>query len=937
MEVVIEIENSKDTFDDRVDHPKRSEHQKNGVSKKIWESGPKILIDNHEEYQKVAPHLVHSEGSKLAKLPKLDYSSLGAYKPRSSQIFTSRTLYSDQNDDLDTRQGLPQRSQKSSHKRSSTNPQSRETSLPRLGSVNPLESSSKASVRQRVSPFQPAGSMKSAPNETTQHSELQLQSASSLIGVQKSSQFKGNQEGSRTRRGEATDWDAIRSREVSQKSFLKENRELSEPLPYIGTCSNSMISNLEMMEIRMPGSGEQEQLRTIEELYADISGYPVDDSTKQVTKPSSLKKSVRSGDEGRRIPAKPIKLRTDASIRDQITSPTVSHLRELGSRNTSFKKFDTGTQNTQLTLTRDAISDRTHQKRIGLSNSTPQILCHIGGQIEDKSIKDRMMARESKERFKELATLFKVQQRQKKKYGHLTSKNSMHDDEIGTILGTGSFYDKKMTGSSHQDLSESRSFHNNDTKGQIYNKLESPKYVSRNRYPTKLQTKIKRAASEAPIITAPHLIILEPQRQGGHLASESSEDATGKHKHHEASKDTHKADMFTQHEGPLGPIELSNISPPAAPYLSIDKPKKKVATITSRDDYSFTSHIPSQRMVAPLKGAIKLAPPVADGHRPSKMSLFSIKESSGLKEGVMSPPPQTHNGSLHPNYRPGTTNTNQYPSHRTIYNQINRPSLFRRPSMLHRNKKPLFRSTAEQEALENTLSALRTNLSILRALFMMPVDEFVDMVGNITRNNPCCTLLGRFLKEHNNDIADIKVSVFAADTQMKQNIPLMLADIKEFLIERRVTLLEHLAKSYLSNSVEFMKSSKFYQSALVKKELMKILKDREFIQGDPQFKLTTTDTVRMVGWHHNQRLQDIVGEFDSSKILKLDKVNEYWKESNQMINEFLTQLIHPQDKHHQKVKLPHSLVQEFETMRVQNSMMSFHWEQQETKKDSTQL
>ena len=930
METVEEVNLSRDEWPVDAKYEFPSKRSQNKTSGKIWHVGPQQLVDCHEEYQKIAPFLFdYSQSKAHLALPRIDFNSVGVYKPRSSQVITSRVpaiLISHKAGESSHRRCLSN-STASELPWNATKPNSRESSLPRLGSYDQnLQSKAQSVVRQQAAHAHTDRPEPSLPTTAAMQIGDHLQhSSSSLIVHSKEKIFDKvfTRHPIRPNR-ESNEWEGVRSRELSLNNFPKDRKEFSEPLPYVGTASNSMFSNLEMMEFKAPSLTENEALGTIHELYTDIVNKNIEEKAPKDTKIEGPRSSLKSD---RRVLAKPLKLKTDFSVKDQISSPTLSHLKDLGSRNTSFRKLDTTTQHTLGTV-REPISERTHKKRIGLSNSTPQILGHISNQIEDYAIRDRMLARESRERFKELASLFRVQQRQKGKYGHLSTKASMQDDEMTALLGTGSFYDKKMSASSHQDLSDTRSFKEPESRHR--SPKEKPNQGStflRYQNASKFKKSLPRTDSETPSVRGPpQLVVLEPEKPKVQLISESSEDGGFRLKPGDLNKDPSKQDPFVANEGPTVPIELSRISAPMQTSPG-EKPKKKVATINSIDDYSFTSQAPSQRQV-PLKGAIKIRASIVEGHRPSKGSLFSIKEDQpGVSGSTDAAGRKIVGHNLHPGHHGYGS------SFRTLH--PNRNSLFRRPSQIQKGKKPLFRSNAEQEAIEHSLSSLRTNLEILKALFPVTLEEFVDLLGGVTRNNPCAALLGKFLRE-GKEPSEIRVGVFLPDPQLKQNLPLMLADLKEFLIERRVSLLEHLAKSYLSNSVEFMKSSKLYQSALIKRELMKILQDRESIQSHPEFKLTGNDSIKLVGLHHNHRIQDLVTESDSSKVMKLDKVNEYWKESNTMINDFLTQLLHPQDMKRQKVKLPDSLVQEFEQMRVQNSVLSFHW-QQPTSKQETML
>ena len=172
------------------------------------------------------------------------------------------------------------------------------------------------------------------------------------------------------------------------------------------------------------------------------------------------------------------------------------------------------------------------------------------------------------------------------------------------------------------------------------------------------------------------------------------------------------------------------------------------------------------------------------------------------------------------------------------------------------------------------------------ALLSLQLFDFMQVLRQVTRENPCCKILEDVMRQRK-PAEKLKLGDFAGDKHFMLNLPLLIVDIKEYLVGRRVVQLENVANSYLSNSIEYMQACKAYQSNLLRSHLQEILKDTRILQDKPAFRMAQGDTVKLVSHHHSMAVPDLVKQLDGSKTHRLEHVNEYWKQSNQMVTEFV--------------------------------------------------
>lgn len=215
------------------------------------------------------------------------------------------------------------------------------------------------------------------------------------------------------------------------------------------------------------------------------------------------------------------------------------------------------------------------------------------------------------------------------------------------------------------------------------------------------------------------------------------------------------------------------------------------------------------------------------------------------------------------------------------------------------------------------------NVGLLHAVLNASDVEFIKILKLITKNNPWCDVISKILKS-GKEIKEANFQHVTIDQRLRLNLPLICVDLKEYLIDRRVSQLERSKVRYLSESVNYMDSCKKFQSFAVKENLQKVLKDQEALEQFPNFDVAKGESIKLLQTNFNRRLPNIVKASEASRTFKLESVNDYWKEANYMVAESLEQLIFPRlGRKEEKSKEVKKLSQEFEKARHLNSVISY--------------
>ena len=248
-----------------------------------------------------------------------------------------------------------------------------------------------------------------------------------------------------------------------------------------------------------------------------------------------------------------------------------------------------------------------------------------------------------------------------------------------------------------------------------------------------------------------------------------------------------------------------------------------------------------------------------------------------------------------------------------------------------------------------------------------PIEQFQNL-KSITKNNPICGIVKKVFDSSSspNDSLMSKLSNLSSslnlecflNKRMIQNLPLMIVDLKDYLIQRRVTKLEQTSKDFLTNSIDYMKACRNYQSSYLLKNLQEELirnkmrgensteesnqihienpKESDTLHHKQIVNMINTEIVESLGRkHHKRNLSDMIRESDKNMVTRLDKVNEYWKDSNIIVSRFVTSLGDP--THSTDPSFPIEIDQElsarYQKELNKNHLGSYEWRSQNYLKD----
>ena len=165
------------------------------------------------------------------------------------------------------------------------------------------------------------------------------------------------------------------------------------------------------------------------------------------------------------------------------------------------------------------------------------------------------------------------------------------------------------------------------------------------------------------------------------------------------------------------------------------------------------------------------------------------------------------------------------------------------------------------------------------------------------------------------------------DPKLMQNLSLMIVDLKEYLLQKRMVKLEFVSKEYLSNSIDYMRACKNYQSRYLQNNLQDVLQGKTKESHLPLLKLAKTDVSKYVSPKNKESLPGMIQDSDSYPELRLGKVNDYWKKSNGLVSQFVSQLAHPTSHPRTHVVyMDPNLVKKYSFEKTRSSVPTFHWD-----------
>ena len=161
---------------------------------------------------------------------------------------------------------------------------------------------------------------------------------------------------------------------------------------------------------------------------------------------------------------------------------------------------------------------------------------------------------------------------------------------------------------------------------------------------------------------------------------------------------------------------------------------------------------------------------------------------------------------------------------------------------------------------------------------------------------------------------------------MMQNLSLMIVDLKEYLLQKRMSKLDFVSKDFLTNSIDYMKACRNYQSRYLHNNIQKAIRHQIHPTDERIIEVARSNTTKLIQPRNFDSLPKIIQENDMNMSLKLDKVNDYWKKSNDIVTSFNAQLAEPMDKRKQIIQINPHLVKDYVSEKNKSSIPSFEWE-----------
>lgn len=161
-----------------------------------------------------------------------------------------------------------------------------------------------------------------------------------------------------------------------------------------------------------------------------------------------------------------------------------------------------------------------------------------------------------------------------------------------------------------------------------------------------------------------------------------------------------------------------------------------------------------------------------------------------------------------------------------------------------------------------------------------PLEDFIETLRTITKNNPWCSELERLMRKGEVFGLAIRKDIRLTKT-LYHNLPLLIVDLNQYLISRRNRQQEHLKKDYLQKSIDVVNAGFKYRSSWMNKNMQKMLVS----QPDGE----AMDVARGEGCRLIKR-GGLNNYAEKIKRFRLEHVAGYWVEANQMVRRLVENL-----------------------------------------------
>lgn len=183
------------------------------------------------------------------------------------------------------------------------------------------------------------------------------------------------------------------------------------------------------------------------------------------------------------------------------------------------------------------------------------------------------------------------------------------------------------------------------------------------------------------------------------------------------------------------------------------------------------------------------------------------------------------------------------------------------------------------------MKELFNNLNLLMTVQSNPsIGILVSLLKNITKNNPWCQAVDKFLRS-GNQFKNESFGYLPIDQNLLKNLPLMLIDLKEYLITQRE---DHLAKTrgaYLQKSIDYLKAGERLRTTVMKLTPAEAVAGRvSSIAAD----ISSGGLCNLIKVTQHTKGQTL-------KAMRLEAVDGYWIEASEMVTKFVEELSNPSE------------------------------------------
>lgn len=207
---------------------------------------------------------------------------------------------------------------------------------------------------------------------------------------------------------------------------------------------------------------------------------------------------------------------------------------------------------------------------------------------------------------------------------------------------------------------------------------------------------------------------------------------------------------------------------------------------------------------------------------------------------------------------------------------------------------------------EKTLIYMSTKISVYLRLLVMndlkiklklflktPMPRDIGRLGHlrdVTKDNICCEFLSPFIQSIGS-VDSISMKIFMVNKDIIHNLPIILNDLKEYLMKRQDDILHSEASNFKGTVMELQNASTDFKTTFISNHWSLLAKKRISVP-DVVKEVKPVDIQNFFPLTQHLRLVNDMDQMDESK-LKLTHMSDYWKTRIRHTAEFLGELHKP--------------------------------------------